>query len=531
MQKKFSGDSFQCAASPSDPSGALVVIPMSKVNDDYCDCPEGDDEPGTSACPDGRFWCSNKGATSKWLHSAAVGDGVCDCCDATDEPPSTGCQHTCREEGAAERAWRIEELQRVRDGLKIKAEYTSQATVEARDAQLRATQLQGEVATLKATHATIEKSKTEAEVKEEETKKRMRETEGVDEEKEKAEKAEEKKKMEEAVKAEKEAAERAAAEQEAANRNERHAAPMANANERHAAPPEEPATDDKFAWAAKKCVGSVSVFENEDFTGWQADFDKGEYHFSKFTKSAKNDEASGLKVPAGCKVVVFEHGDYGGWQAEFGPGAYTARHFAEKGGKDNDASSIKVYHEDEDTSVPDTPDKPPPPPPPRASDQFKDPEAERLRTELRESQNKLTTAENELREVESRLSTSTNADLGAYNALRGKCFELRWQQYKYEVCPFSKVTQDHTSLGTWDKFAEDGTGDMLFANGQSCWSGPSRSARVEVACGVDNVVLSAEEPERCTYLVKMKSPAACTEERAKELEALIGADNQVHDDL
>ena len=53
---------------------------------------------GTSACPDGRFWCSNKGATSKWLHSAAVGDGVCDCCDATDEPPSTGCQHTCREE-------------------------------------------------------------------------------------------------------------------------------------------------------------------------------------------------------------------------------------------------------------------------------------------------------------------------------------------------------------------------------------------------------------------------------------------------
>ncbi len=36
-------------------------ISMSHVNDDYCDCLDGSDEPGTSACSNGKFFCQNKG--------------------------------------------------------------------------------------------------------------------------------------------------------------------------------------------------------------------------------------------------------------------------------------------------------------------------------------------------------------------------------------------------------------------------------------------------------------------------------------
>lgn len=70
------------------------TIPFSQVNDGYCDCADGSDEPGTSACDQGTFYCENKGFFPLDIAKSLVDDGVCDCCDGSDEREGL-CPNTC----------------------------------------------------------------------------------------------------------------------------------------------------------------------------------------------------------------------------------------------------------------------------------------------------------------------------------------------------------------------------------------------------------------------------------------------------
>ncbi|XP_054268562.1 uncharacterized protein LOC128990271 [Macrosteles quadrilineatus] len=66
-----------------------IEIDVSRVNDDYCDCPtDGMDEPGTNACQHGKFFCEYQAKSKhhlKSVPSSRVNDGICDCCDGSDE--------------------------------------------------------------------------------------------------------------------------------------------------------------------------------------------------------------------------------------------------------------------------------------------------------------------------------------------------------------------------------------------------------------------------------------------------------------
>lgn len=72
---------FQCIQS-------MEKIGYSQINDDYCDCLDGSDEPGTNACSNGQFVCSYQKRYKHYpvvIPSSRVNDGVCDCCDGSDE--------------------------------------------------------------------------------------------------------------------------------------------------------------------------------------------------------------------------------------------------------------------------------------------------------------------------------------------------------------------------------------------------------------------------------------------------------------
>jgi protein kinase C substrate 80K-H len=132
----FSGELFACKTRGAGDASAVIVIPRARVNDNYCDCEDGSDEPGTSACANGVFTCQNEGFKPLQLTSSRVDDGVCDCCDGSDEDGRLVlCENTCDAQAAASRKALEASLRAYEEGSKVREQYIRDITAQVTEGE------------------------------------------------------------------------------------------------------------------------------------------------------------------------------------------------------------------------------------------------------------------------------------------------------------------------------------------------------------------------------------------------------------
>ncbi|THH12992.1 hypothetical protein EW146_g7177 [Bondarzewia mesenterica] len=104
-------------------------IPWTSVDNDYCDCTDRSDEPGTGACPDPQFYRKNEGHISASIPSSRLNDEIClpgqavepDCCDGLDEPSGVY-ENACKEVGED---YRVDAERNLRKTVKFQASKTN----------------------------------------------------------------------------------------------------------------------------------------------------------------------------------------------------------------------------------------------------------------------------------------------------------------------------------------------------------------------------------------------------------------------
>ncbi|XP_066529750.1 glucosidase 2 subunit beta [Hoplias malabaricus] len=469
------------------------TIPFDRVNDDYCDCKDGSDEPGTAACPNGSFHCTNAGFRPTFIPSSRINDGICDCCDTTDEYNSGAkCENTCKELGRKEKEVLQKMAEITKEGFLLKQQLIQEAKNGHQEKQSKLTELQNNKKELEEKVEALRTIKETAEQPEKEAKERHL---------------------------------KAWEEQKAVIHAEKDKAKMAEA----------------FLELDDDADGFVSVAELQTHAELDSDSDG----------TLSETEAQGLlggvdKVDPGTFDNVWNN-IKDKYVSESQPVEATPEDSPPEESKepiaDNDSEpypnddDMPEEEDDDDEEDDDYPDEDlsKTPPTVRTPEKKDDDEeamppyddetralieaAQKARDHFEESERSLRDVEDQIKNIEKEISFDfgPNAEF-AY--LYSQCYELPTSEYIYRLCPFNRVSQkpkyggSETNLGTWGTWA--GPEDnkylvMKYEHGTGCWQGPNRSTTVKLTCGKETIVTSTSEPSRCEYLMEFTTPAVCQE--------------------
>lgn len=467
-------------------------IPLSYIDDDFCDCDDGSDEPRTSACSNGRFYCRNKGHLGAYIYSSRVSDGICDCCDGSDEA-SDACPDTCAQE--AELYWkaRAKEMKKMEEGARLKKTLVAEAKEKRNE-------MQSSLEDMKMTLSQLEKELSEAE---------RRQSDAEDAEKN--------------------------------GREIRHEAAKANMStllhlddttldatlldivftlatvspeyveiirERSKEVWPLLTNDDKTKTGnsdeeinGAKAVEDAVDSDQRSNDGQNIDNEDLDDHarivmfLERGGESARREIASRLSIdPAAsasdmkmllCKLAATN----GGWAERIvNGGAKPAE------GESSEGIVLSTSVRDLLRTL---------------EDSFETADVKRARSETNRITRDISTKKKEITTTSESLESDCWGPNSEWLPLKDVCVQKVVGEFEYKVCIGNDAKQGSTSLGKFERWDGDDFRTMLFTNGQKCWNGPKRSLRVHVECGMENIILSVEEPERCAYVAHMESPAAC----------------------
>ncbi|KAJ5634852.1 Glucosidase 2 subunit beta [Penicillium herquei] len=508
-------ESFTCISNPA------VKIPFSAVNDDFCDCPDGSDEPGTAACSHlsqnspltvadrpghsdidltlslPGFYCKNKGHKPSFVPFQRVNDGICDyelCCDGSDEWAHVGgtkCEDRCKEIG---KKWRKEEEQRQKAmtaALKKKKELLAEASKQQVDIENNIARLSAEVKDAETKVAGLE---TALKIVEEQERKVVR-TKGK------------------------------------GKVNALAGVAKARVQELRESIVELRQQRDETHQRMKELEEILSTFKveyNPNFNdegvkravrSWE---DYAARELGDGINDAKERDLDEIvKADGKDSGVDWEH-----WENE------------EDGCADSDlvyklaaylppslvafleekVLSVRSYLEDNGFLAQ------------SGGDSVSESRAVTdARDALKSAEDSLKNLNNKLNDQKSDLEKDYGT-AGIFRALRGQCIDKDAGEYKYEHCFLDSTKQIQkkggsvTSMGKFTKISTTSveelseTGEIItiekvaleYERGQSCWNGPSRSTKVILQCGEQNEILKVAEDEKCVYSMHVTTPAVCS---------------------
>ncbi|KAG5502150.1 hypothetical protein GH5_05098 [Leishmania sp. Ghana 2012 LV757] len=446
-----------------------TTIPFSSVNDEICDCADGSDEPGTSACaalrggtltplpPGWLFQCINDENVSQSIFHSRVNDGICDCCDGADEVRLlVSCPNRCAElaaELAQHRRAELSNMQRAREGKEV---MRSAALLRREEAAKSLAELEAEHTELVASISRLEAM-------------------GV-----------------------------TAVEEKAPQETELVAKP-GEWEGGHSEGESEDRAPSCIRWReAENCVSSDSnrrytekscyIVVGQDRSGYcecEKKAEKDEREESEHKGAEQGAEDKGMEALRGTVTYHFPCG-----HPEF-----TCRYVCDHNGKMGVVEELDEM-QGSSTAI-----------------------LNKAARGLSSQKQRLEEVERTLEAKKKLLSSPSITREELLRTLENKEFTLDTREYTYSISLFDNVYQrnkgsEHSVLlGSWKSFGEStyamwakdayDFSQMIYDEGWRCWNNAERKVEVHLVCGPENKLMVAEELLVCKYRMVFQTPAMC----------------------